>query len=97
MFHLIARLFDGGNDLGIRGAAAQVATHVLADTLIGGRVAFVDAGYGRHDLPGRAIAALKSILVDKRLLHGVQCAVGRGQAFDGLYCPALRRYRQRQT
>ena len=38
-------------------------------------MAFVDARDRRHDLPGRAVAALEGILIDEGLLHRMQLAV----------------------
>nr|GFD56033.1 hypothetical protein [Tanacetum cinerariifolium] len=66
-------LLDGGDDVGIGGAAAQVAAHGLAD-FDGRAVARVRVGEqrgGRHNLARRAVAALKSVVLDKRGLHGV--------------------------
>lgn len=46
---------------------------------------FVDAADGGHDLAGRTIAALKRILVDERLLHGMKRPVLFSQPFNGSY------------
>ena len=78
-----ARAADGGDDVRIGGAAAEIAAHVFADLVVVARVALVHAGHGRQDLAGRAIAALEGVLVDEGLLHRVQGPVRRGQAFDG--------------
>ena len=43
-----------------------------------GRMAFGDAGDRRHDLAGRAVAALERVVIDEGLLHRMQRAVGRG-------------------
>ena len=40
----------------------------------------------RHDEAGHAERALETLLVDHALLHRVQCAVGRCQAFDVWIC-----------
>src|SRR5262249_21964924 len=48
----------------------------------------------RHDLAGRAVAALEGVVVDEGLLHRVQRPVGRGESLDGGHGGALRRHRQ---
>jgi hypothetical protein len=45
-------------------------------------MALMHARDGRKDLTGRAVAALKRIVVNESLLHRVQCAVGLRQALD---------------
>jgi hypothetical protein len=46
-------------------------------------VSLCHARYRRHDLSGCAVPALKSILIDKSLLHGVKL-IAVGQSFDCL-------------
>ncbi len=71
---------------------------------------FPEQGDGGHDHAGRAVAALRGLLVDESLLHGVEAAV-RGQAFqrhdlpaaalsteilhEGRACPSIRTLRSR--
>src|SRR5687768_3291666 len=69
--HGLDRIYN----VGIGAAAAKIAAHVLADLLARSRSALCDQRDGRHDLTGRAIAALKSIVLDKAGLHGVKAAI----------------------
>ncbi len=55
------------------------------------------AGDRRHDLPGRAVAALEGVVIDEGLLHRMQLAVAAGEAFDGGDLPAFDAHRQRQA
>src|SRR6266480_69148 len=43
---------------------------------------FQQQGFARHDLPGRAKATLRAVVLDKRLLQRIQL-VSLRQAFDG--------------
>src|SRR5262249_29710740 len=88
-------LSDGGDDVRIGTAAADVATHDLADLLVGARPSLRQQRDRRHDLARRAEAALKPIVANERFLHGVQAAVTR-QTLDRrhLAAVALRRPRQ---
>ena len=45
-------------------------------------MAFPDAGHSGYDLAGRAIPALKRILVDEGLLNGMKRALRSGKSFD---------------
>jgi len=47
-------LFDGGDDVRVGGATADVAAHVFADVVVVCGVAFLDAGDRRDDLQVRA-------------------------------------------
>ena len=49
---------------------------------VGCGIAFEDL-FRNHDHAGRAEAALEGVLVPEGFLHGVQFAVGGGEAFDG--------------
>src|SRR5579872_3987774 len=69
------RLLDGGDDAGVRRAAADVAGHELPDVLD----VLLDGLDRRHDLAGGAEPALQGVLVDERLLDRVQLVL-RGQA-----------------
>ena len=55
-----------------------------------------DARQRRHDLSRRAVPALKGVVVDERLLHGVQL-LRRADALDGGDFAAFQREGQRQT
>jgi hypothetical protein len=69
----------GADDRGVAGAAAQISCQL--GVVVRGTV---QVGGGHRDgKAGRAKAALAAVVVDHRLLHGVQCAVGRAEAFDG--------------
>src|SRR5882757_11353887 len=61
-------LVDGGGDVRIRRAPADVAGHELPDIVD----ALLDRCHGRHDLAGRAEAALERILIEERPLDRVQ-------------------------
>src|SRR3954469_1172970 len=76
------RILDGEDDVVVGSAAAQVAAHPLPDLLRRAGVALVDAGDAGHDLPGRAIAALEGIALDKRGLQRVEL-LPVGEALDG--------------
>src|SRR5579871_3510761 len=89
-------LLYGSDDVGVGGAAADIAAHIFADVFIVAGMAFLDAGDARDDLPGCAIAALESVLIDKGLLHRMQLAV-LGEALDGGDLLALRDERQCQA
>ena len=73
---------DGGDDVGVGAAAADVAVHGLLDVAVGGADGSLEGGDGRHDLAGGAVAALIGVVLDERGLHGVQVA-GLADAFNG--------------
>src|ERR1700722_18472680 len=95
--HLITRLFDGRDDLRVSRASAEITTHVFLNIGVGFRVTFFYARYRGHDLPGRAITALKAVLINERLLHRVKLAVDSGQSFDGFDVFAVRRHGKREA
>src|SRR4030081_3171975 len=83
-------------DVGIGPAAADVAAHSLAHLRVGCLLAIGEAcadmaghpgldlfehRYGRTDLPRRAIAALKAVMLDEGRLHRVQI-IRRAEALD---------------
>jgi len=76
------RLEDGGHDLRIGAAPAEVAAHQFANVLPGGRPSLADQSHGRADLARCAIAALESVLIDEGLLHGMQPTI-LGEPLDG--------------
>src|SRR5262249_33746503 len=47
---VVANVLDGGDDVGVGAAAADVAAHELLDVGIGGAAGFVQQGDGGHDL-----------------------------------------------
>jgi hypothetical protein len=74
-------VLDGGDNADIGAATTQIAAHEFADRGAASRLAAADAGDGRHDLVGGAVAALEGVVVDEGCLHGVQ-GVALGEAFD---------------
>src|SRR5262245_10489298 len=47
------------------------------------------AGNRGHDLTGRTVAALQGIMIDERLLHGMERSVSVGNTLDGDDVPAF--------
>ncbi len=66
----------------MRAAAAQVAVEGLPHLGIGGLRIAVEQRLGAHDDPGDAVAALRGLLLDERVLQGMQ-PPGGAQALDG--------------
>jgi hypothetical protein len=62
-------------------ATAEIAAHELADLLIGSRSALFKQRDRRHDLPGCAVAALKTVVSNERFLNRMQLSVPR-QSLD---------------
>ena len=91
------RLLHRRDDVRIGGAAAEIAAHVFADVVVAAGVALVDAGDRRHDLAGRAVAALEGVLVDEGLLHRMQLAVRSARPSMVVTGAALHRDRKRQA
>lgn len=58
---------------------------------------FPHASDCRHDLPGRAVAALQGVVIEKRLLHRMQRAIGRSDAFYGRDALAMRLHGKREA
>src|SRR5262249_3126670 len=73
---------DGGQDVRVRAAAAEVAGHPLPDLVIVDRLALLQQRDGREDLTGSAVAALERVLLQERGLHRVELVASR-QALDG--------------
>src|SRR3954451_14772566 len=84
--HRRRALADRLADAGIRAAAtdvAQLLELVVADRVAARCVSVVDHRHGRHDLAGLAVAALRDVDLQPRLLHGVQLlADGRPEPLD---------------
>src|SRR5690242_6393947 len=95
--HLGARLADRSDDVWIGGAAADIAAHIFADRIVVSGMAFANARDRRHDLAGRAVAALEAVMIDEGLLHRVECSIAPGEAFDGRDRPSLGGSGQRQA
>src|SRR6266404_3845254 len=74
-------LLDGGHDVRVGSATAEVAAHLFADLGVGVGVPFAEEPDAGADLPGGAVAALEGVVLDERLLQRVQ-PVSLGQAFD---------------
>src|SRR5205807_10247977 len=92
----VADLADGSADVGISGAAAEVATHPLTDLRVAGGVSFFKQSNRRHDHTGRAIAALEGIMDKEGALRGTQLRT-LGQVLDGRDLMASAGARKRQA
>src|SRR6266513_175734 len=75
------RALDRGDDLVVGAAAAEVARHVLHDLLARRGLRLREQCRSGHDLARLAVAALRNLLGDPRLLQRM-IALGR-QALDG--------------
>src|SRR5205807_2571269 len=75
------RLFNSRQNVRISAATADVAAHPFANFVVVVRVPFLYARHCRANLPGRAVAALKSVLLDERGLHRMQLVAIR-ESFD---------------
>src|SRR5215470_15556560 len=102
---------DGGNDVGVSGAPADVAAHPFGDFGMGQgrrgrdlrrRIAgpagplFGEERDGGADLAGRAVPALEPVMAHESGLHRMESALF-GQALDGGDLVAIMHYRERQT
>jgi hypothetical protein len=81
---------DSRYNIRIGAAAAQVAAHLLADVVVSGPAAFLEERCRGHNLAGCAVAALKAVVIQERLLHGMQFAAP-SEPLDGGDGPALQR------
>src|ERR1043166_877337 len=79
---VFANLLDRGNDIGIRSAPADVASHQFLHRRVIWTAGFLEQRHGRHDLSRGAISALVSVASNECRLHRMQ-VVGRTQAFYG--------------
>ncbi len=68
----MANLLNRSHDVGVSAAAADVAAHEFLDGCIVWTTRFFEQRYSRHDLARRAVAALVTVLRNKRGLHRVQ-------------------------
>ena len=91
------RLEDSRGDAGIRAAAADVAAHSLADALgVAAGVALGEQPDGAHDLAGRAVAALKPVVIEEGRLHRME-VVASGEALDGQHLGAVEARGEREA
>src|SRR6185437_2769189 len=74
------RTLDGADDAHIRAAAADMAVHRIDDLLPAGLGRLLEEGRRLHDLARLAVAALRDLLGDPRLLQRM-VGIGR-QALD---------------
>src|SRR3954453_8807630 len=84
----VAHLPDRRADVRVGGAAANVAPHELGDFLVGRGLALLKQLDRRHDLTGRAEAALEGVVLDEGALHRVQLAT-LGEPLDRRHLVAL--------
>ncbi len=69
-------------DARVGAAPADVAAHGLVDLGIAGGLVLAQQCFGRHQLAGLAVAALRDIVLDPRGLQGVRRG-GRAEGFHG--------------
>src|SRR6266542_3365314 len=77
----VARFLDGCKNVVVSAATANVATHQLANVVVGAGVPLVEQPDGRAELARSAIAALEGVVLDEGRLHGVE-GVPLGQSLD---------------
>jgi hypothetical protein len=87
--HAVATRFDGGDDVLVARAAADIAFEQLADLGIGGLRLLAAQIHRTHHHAGRAEAALQAMALLEGRLHGVHGSVGSGHALYGLHLGAL--------
>jgi hypothetical protein len=87
---------DRGDDSDMGTTAAKIAAHIFAYFILGFRMTFLETGDRRHGLAGRAIAALKPLVIEKRLLHKMQLSARNDDTFNcgDLLAPRLHCQRQ---
>ena len=81
ILHPSEDILDGGNDVRIGATAAQIATHLLANVLVGASAPLAEQSDRGADLARRAVSALKGVVINKRLLHRMQ-RLAVGQTLD---------------
>src|SRR5436190_12303003 len=69
------------DDARVGAAAADVAAHALAHIGVARSARLVEERHRRHDLAGRAVAALEAVVIDERLLYRMQ-TIAVGETFD---------------
>src|SRR5712672_1072404 len=70
------------HDVGVAGAAADIAGELVADFTLGRILVLLEQLAHRHDHPGRAEAALQGVMLVESRLHRMQGATARREAFD---------------
>src|SRR5215471_18269195 len=80
--HLAFGLVDRLDNVRIGCASAEIAAHMLADLGVVADAPLIDAADRRDDLPRCAIAALKGVLIDERLLHRMKRAARFAEPLD---------------
>src|SRR5262249_61020484 len=68
----VARFLDRRENVVVSAAAADVATHLLAEVVVGPGVPLVEQADGGAELAGGAIAALEGVVLDEGRLHALQ-------------------------
>ena len=79
--HDLAGPLDGTDDARVGGAATEIAGHAVDDLLLGRIRILRKQRRGLHDLAGLAVAALRHLVLDPRLLYRV--GIDRVQALNG--------------
>src|SRR5437867_8883706 len=80
-FHSRRGFSNRGDDVLVTGAATERAFDAMTHVGFARVGIAIDQIVGGHDHARRAEAALQTVLIPERLLHGMQLAV-RGQTFD---------------
>src|SRR5665213_147278 len=70
------RPLDGPDDARVSSAAAEVRVERLADLRLAGRALVLQQRDGAYDHAGNAVAALRCLLLEEGLLHGMQLIAG---------------------
>src|SRR5256885_14300791 len=69
--HRLGRALDGADNSQMRSAAAQILRERGANLRVGGLAVGLQQGCGLHDHAVDAVAALRGLLVDERLLQSM--------------------------
>src|SRR3954469_8168715 len=81
-FQLARRLADGAADAVVRAAAADVAAHGVVDVGLARPLVLLQERDRAHDLSRLAVAALRHVVRDPRVLHGASL-FRRADRLDG--------------
>src|SRR6516164_5018024 len=74
IIHKLGRELHAADDPGISGTTTHVARHAIHNLLLGRMGIRCKQGRGLHDLARLAIAALRHLMLDPGLLHGMRIA-----------------------
>ncbi|EAU69311.1 hypothetical protein STIAU_8041 [Stigmatella aurantiaca DW4/3-1] len=96
LFREPPHLLNGGDDVGVGAAAAEVAAHGFTHVRVRGPAGLGQQPGRAHDLARGAVATLQGVLFNKGLLQGVQ-GVPVGQALHRLDLRALLHDGERQA